>query len=603
MSSKNEKIPVEFSVNVVGKWKETYKWVPILGAFTAIAMAFSAGANNIPAPFSAPVGSGALTILKASIMAYSIYVPGSTLASNSSVNALFSDFLNENQPSEGFLMWSMVVVLITATIWLTIATYMELPVSTQQATQGALLGTILVTEGFDYLPMWNKNDNHNFNGGGLLWILLEWTVAPLLACICAYLLFNLLKAFILRHENPTKRILVFLPIDYGISAGLLCLFLMSQVIENHLANIPRLAAIVSVALATLIGALLSLAVVVPLAIKKLDATNNYKAAKKEASDKQKCVESQDQISETKGNDEEDVEDVLKDFMQMRVLDTVYEVEEERSCSASQSPDIIQLPEQPPPSVPDGSTPLKQLLESTPNRLVRNMNFQRIEKIRRTSETESAYKFIIRKLKKSTVSPVIEYDRHTLIRHALAEKYDDEIEDCFGFPQLLGSCIFALIQSAGEIAAVVSPYGAIVDVFEHRAKYSGNGEDVESVKVIWWFRAMGGFAAAMGFLICGRRLTQCLGGKLTYMSNSRGLASQLSTVAVVIVVSRTNLPVSSIHAFVGSLVGVGIADDVQNVNWKLLVRFLCGWLMTIIFCCGVAYVIFSASIHAPAYAVP
>ncbi|KAI9198644.1 hypothetical protein LWI28_019600 [Acer negundo] len=528
MFSRNEKIPVEFSVNVVGKWKETYKWVPILGAFAAISMAFSAGANNLPAPFSAPVGSGALTLLKASIMACSIYVPGSALASNSSVNALFSDFLNENQPSEGFLMWSMVVVLITATIWLAIATYMELPVSTQQATQGALLGTMLVTEGFDYLPMWNKNDNHNFNGGGLLWIILEWTVAPLLACICAYILFNLLKAFILRHENPTKRILVFLPIDYGISAGLLCLFLMSQVIENHLANIPRLAAMVSVTLATLIGALLSLAVVVPLAIKKLDATNNYKAAKKKASDKQQCIESQDQISETKGNDEEDVEDVLKDFMQMRVLDTVYEVEEERSCSASQSPDIIQLPEQPPPSVPDGSAPFKQLLESTPNRL---------------------------------------------------------------------------IQSAGEIAAVVSPYGAIVDVFEHRAKYSGNGEDVESIKVIWWFRAIGGFAAAMGFLICGRRLTQCLGGKLTYMSNSRGLASQLSTVAVVIVVARTNLPVSSIHAFVGSLVGVGIADDVQNVNWKLLVKFLCGWLMTIIFCCGVAYVIFSASIHAPAYAVP
>ncbi|KAL5839286.1 hypothetical protein ACOSQ3_011992 [Xanthoceras sorbifolium] len=602
MSSKNGKIPVEFSANVVGKWKETYHWIPILGAFAAISMAFSAGANNLPAPFSAPVGSGALTILKASIMACSIYVPGAALASNSSVDALFSDFLKGNQPSAGFLMWSMVVVLITATIWLAIATFLELPVSTQQATQGALLGTMLATEGFDYLPMWNKNDNHNFNGGGLLWIVLEWTVAPLIACICAFLLFNLLKAFILRHENPTKRILVFLPIDYGISAGLLCLFLVSQVIENHLANIPRLAAITSVAVATLIGGILSLVVVVPLAIKKLDATNKYKAAKKKTSGKQQCVKShEDQISQKKGDSEEDVEDVLKDFMQMRVLDTVYE--EEEQSSASQSPNLIQDSEQPSsdslPNSTGGSTPFKQLLESTPNRLVKTKNFQRIEK---TRPSTCASKFI-RKLKKSIVSPVIEYDRHTLIRHALAEKYDDEIEDCFSFPQLLGSCIFALIQSASEIAAVVSPYGAIVDVFEHRAKYSGNGEDMESINVSWWFRAIGGLAAAMGFLLCGRRLTQCLGGKLTYMSNSRGLASQLSTVAVVIIVARSNLPVSSIHAFVGSLVGVGIADDVQNVNWKLLLKFLCGWLMTMIFCCGVAYVIFSASIHAPAYAVP
>lgn len=77
---------------------------------------------------------------------------------------------------------------------------------------------------------------------------------------------------------------------------------------------------------------------------------------------------------------------------------------------------------------------------------------------------------------------------------------------------------------------------------------------------WWFRAIGGFSAAMGFFLCGWRLTQCLGGKLTYISNSRALASQLSTVAAIILVNRIKLPVSSVHAFVGSLIGVGMADD-------------------------------------------
>lgn len=67
---------------------------------------------------------------------------------------------------------------------------------------------------------------------------------------------------------------------------------------------------------------------------------------------------------------------------------------------------------------------------------------------------------------------------------------------------------------------------------------------------------------MGFFLCGWRLTQCLGGKLTFISNSRGLASQLSTVAAIIIVNEINLPVSTVHAFVGSLVGVGIADDFQ-----------------------------------------
>ena len=79
---------------------------------------------------------------------------------------------------------------------------------------------------------------------------------------------------------------------------------------------------------------------------------------------------------------------------------------------------------------------------------------------------------------------------------------------------------------------------------------------------WRFRGIGGLVAAMGFLLCGWRLTQCLGGKLTYMSNSRGWASQLSTVAAMIIVARVKLPVSSVHAFVGSLIGVGIADDLR-----------------------------------------
>ncbi|KAF3451242.1 hypothetical protein FNV43_RR07337 [Rhamnella rubrinervis] len=416
MSLKNGKVSIDFLIGTVGKWKETYQWIPVFGAFTAIATAILTGANILPTPISSPVESGALTLIKASLMACTIYVPGATFACNSFVNVLFSD----------------VIVLATAAIWLALATYLELPVLTQQSIQGALLGTILVTEGFSYVPLWNKNKNYNFNGGGLLWIFLEWTIAPLLACFCAFLPFSALKVSLLLHENAEKRILMFIPSDCGVSARLLCLFVMYQIVPN--------------------------------------------------------------------------------------ITTVYRWETTVAVAAA------------------------ALLDS------------------------------------------FEYDRQTLLRHALAEEYDDQVEEFFIFPQLLASCIFVLLQSAGEVAAVVSPYGAIHDIFSHKTKYSGNGKYMESVHVTWWFRAIGGFGAVMGFFLWGWQLTQCLGGKLTCMSNSRGLASQLSIVAAMIVVNRAKLPVSSVHAFVGSLVGVGIADEPRNVNRKLLLKFICGWVLTIIFCC-------------------
>ncbi|KAK6268596.1 hypothetical protein QUC31_012756 [Theobroma cacao] len=602
MSRENEnKTAVELATRIVGKWKETYEWIPIFGGFATIALAFSVGANNLPAPFSTSVGSGALTLLKASIMACAIYVPGAASASNSTVNALFSNFLKESQPTEGFLMWSMVVVLLTATIWLALATYLELPVSSQQSIQGAMLGTVLVTEVLVLNDSIMQNDNHNFNGGGLLWILLEWTFAPSIACLCACFLFAVLKSSLLRHENAKKRILIFLPIDYGISAGLLCFFIVSQVIGNYV-DVNRLTVVIAVAGSALIGALLSLAVVVPLAMKKLAATENYRTSKQNASMKDESVESQVTEGQSSGAKvDDDVDDILKNFMQMRVLETVYE-EEERSWASPeviQESDQVQLVSQCSANTSaEQSTPFKQLLKSTPNRLIQTRNFQRIKK---STPIENAIKFV-RDITKSTLSPVLVYDRRTLIRHALAEKYD-EIEDYFSFPQLLASCVFALMQSASEIAVIVNPFVAILDVFKHRSKYSGNGEDAGHLQVKWWFRGIGGLVAAMGFFLCGWRLTQCLGGKLTYMSNSRGWASQLSTVAAMIIVAMVNLPVSSVHAFIGSLVGVGIADDLRNVNWKLLCKFLCGWIMTIIFSCGFAYLTFSASIHTPAYAVP
>jgi len=159
MSSKEGKVAVDLTAEIVGRWKETYQWIPIFGAFATVAMAFSAGANNLTAPvgllllfflcsiflqqyvrgkqvfclhrkysrkhvqlisgsghklhelmlftlifctdykvywilnlqFSTPVGSGALTLLKASIIACLIYVPGAAFTSKSTVDSLFSD--------------------------------------------------------------------------------------------------------------------------------------------------------------------------------------------------------------------------------------------------------------------------------------------------------------------------------------------------------------------------------------------------------------------------------------------------------------------------------------------------------------------------------
>ncbi|KAJ6738321.1 PHOSPHATE TRANSPORTER [Salix koriyanagi] len=76
-----------------------------------------------------------------------------------------------------------------------------------------------------------------------------------------------------------------------------------------------------------------------------------------------------------------------------------------------------------------------------------------------------------------------------------------------------------------------------------------------------------------------------------------LFDMLTSVAAMVVVTRMNLPASSIHVFAGSLLGVGMVDGIRSSNWKLVLKFVGG------FSCGIAYLIFSASVHSPGDVVP
>ncbi|KAJ6396716.1 hypothetical protein OIU77_021694 [Salix suchowensis] len=64
-----------------------------------------------------------------------------------------------------------------------------------------------------------------------------------------------------------------------------------------------------------------------------------------------------------------------------------------------------------------------------------------------------------------------------------------------------------------------------------------------------------------------------------------LFDMLTSVAAVVMVTRMNLPASSIHVFAGSLLGVGMVDGIRSSNWKLVLKFVGGWILTVIFSCG------------------
>ena len=146
-----------------------------------------------------------------------------------------------------------------------------------------------------------------------------------------------------------------------------------------------------------------------MATKRLDKAKNYKRENTNTSPKhgQSVEISTDQVQScnvAKSDGGLDFENALREYMQMRVLETVYE-EDEKSWPNSPDPAEDSRPAADQSlgakSSIDQSAQLKQLLQSTPNRLVKMRN---IRKIKRATAAENASEFI-KDFAKSTISPV------------------------------------------------------------------------------------------------------------------------------------------------------------------------------------------------------
>lgn len=139
---------------------------------------------------------------------------------------------------------------------------------------------------------------------------------------------------------------------------------------------------------------------VPLATKKFDTIQKYKTKKTNMSLRHQSVQIQDQAHNTDIHTDAEVEDALKDFMQMRVLETVYE-EDERSWDSPNQIQDLELAQPVSLSTTDQSASFRKLLESTPNHLVQTKNLQKIRKTTLTENVSDFFKYFA----KSTFSPV------------------------------------------------------------------------------------------------------------------------------------------------------------------------------------------------------
>ena len=181
-------------------------------------MAWGVGANDVANAIGTSVGSGAITIRQAVIIAAIFEFAGAYLAGGQVTQTIRSGMIDTGLLTHNpeLLVYGMLASLLAAGIWLLVASNYGWPVSTTHTIVGAIVGFGAVGIGLAAVQ-WNKVGT----------IAMSWVISPALAGIISYWLFVSVQRLILNADHPleaAKRYVPFYMFLVGFIISLVTLF-------------------------------------------------------------------------------------------------------------------------------------------------------------------------------------------------------------------------------------------------------------------------------------------------------------------------------------------------------------------------------------------
>jgi len=177
----------------------------LIGAY----MAMNIGANDVANNVGPAVGSKAMTLTTAIIIAAVFEAAGALIAGGEVVKTIkkgiidISAFGGNADP----FIWAMMAALLAAALWLNFATMMRAPVSTTHSIVGGVMGAGIAAAGFDIVD-W----------GTMGKIAASWVISPVLGGVIAAIFLYSIKRSIVFKEDKIKAAKKYVPIFVALMA-------------------------------------------------------------------------------------------------------------------------------------------------------------------------------------------------------------------------------------------------------------------------------------------------------------------------------------------------------------------------------------------------
>lgn len=175
----------------------------ILAIAFCFLMTWGVGANDLANVMSTTMGSKAITVRQAMIIAIVFEFAGAFLGGSGVTETMRDGIINSSQLSNQplILIEGMLGVLIACTVWMNLASYLGVPVSITNALVGSMVGFGSVVLGSNAIH-WQQ----------VYHIAIGWFTSPLIAGFTAYALFLSIQQTIFIKSDPLEKAKWYVPI-------------------------------------------------------------------------------------------------------------------------------------------------------------------------------------------------------------------------------------------------------------------------------------------------------------------------------------------------------------------------------------------------------
>ena len=151
-----------------------------------------------------------------------------------------------------------------------------------------------------------------------------------------------------------------------------------------------------------------------------------------------------------------------------------------------------------------------------------------------------------------------------------------VEKIFVFLQILSACLVAFAHGANDVANAIGPVAAVFSVLKTQTLTT-------QAAIPSWLLALGGVGIVIGLATWGWRVIETIGEKITELTPTRGFCAEFGAATTILLASKLGLPISTTHALIGAVFGVGMARGLQALNLQTIKEILISWIVTIPLC--------------------